>query len=140
MSGSTAGGIKSLRSLLGLKSLGLAFEHLIHPHAVRPVKYGGRAVPEDVLAGIWTFFTAYFLTAAFGTVAVAAAGYDLVTAISAALTAVGNVGPGLGSVGPFDNFAHFPSFVKLVLAGCMLAGRLEIFTLLILLSPRFWRR
>ena len=140
MSGSTGGGVKSLRVLIGFRALATATYKLVHPHAVRHVKYGGRVVPDDVVAGVWAFFTAYFALAALAAAVVAAAGYDLVTAVSSALTALGNVGPGLGAVGPFDNFAHMPGVVKLVLALCMLAGRLEIFTLLVLLQPGFWRR
>jgi trk system potassium uptake protein TrkH len=140
MAGSTAGGVKSLRALIGFRALRVSVEKLVHPHAVRPVKYGGRAVPEDVVAGIWAFLTAYFAIAAFAAAIVAQAGYDLVTAASAALTALGNVGPGLGQVGPFDNFSHMPAHVKLVLSFCMLAGRLEVFTFLVLLQPGFWRR
>jgi trk system potassium uptake protein TrkH len=140
MSGSTGGGVKSLRVLIGFRALSAAIYKLVHPHAVRHVKYGGRVVPDDVIAGIWAFFTAYFALAALAAAVVAAAGYDLVTAASAALTALGNVGPGLGAIGPFDNFAHLPDMVKLVLALCMLAGRLEIFTFLVLLQPAFWRR
>ncbi|MEE9608160.1 MAG: potassium transporter TrkG, partial [Myxococcota bacterium] len=70
----------------------------------------------------------------------AGAGYDLITAASAGLTSVGNVGPGLGAIGPAENFAHFPGHVKLVLCAAMVAGRLELFTLLILFHPQFWRR
>jgi trk system potassium uptake protein TrkH len=140
MSGSTGGGVKSLRVLIGFRALSAAVYKLVHPHAVRHVKYGGRVVPDDVIAGIWAFFTAYFALAALAAAVVAAAGYDLVTAASAALTALGNVGPGLGAIGPFDDFSHLPGVVKLVLAFCMLAGRLEIFTLLVLLQPGFWRR
>ena len=140
MSGSTAGGVKSLRALLGMRALRASFDRLLHPRAVRPVKHDGRPVPEEVLAGIWAFFTAYFLIVVVATAIVAAAGYDLETAFSAALTAIGNVGPGLGEVGAYDNFAHFPPVVKLVLSFCMLAGRLEVFTLLVLLMPQFWRR
>ena len=140
MAGSTAGGVKSLRVLIGFRALGAAVRKLVHPHAVRPVKYGGRAVPDDVVAGIWAFFTAYFAIAAVAAATVAAMGYDLVTAVSSALTALGNVGPGLGQVGPYDNFSHMPAVVKLVLALCMLAGRLEVFTVLVILQPAFWRR
>ncbi len=75
-----------------------------------------------------------------GAAVVAAYGYDLLTAISASMTAIGNVGPGLGEVGAYDNFSHFPGVVKGVLAACMLFGRLEIFTLLALFSREFWRR
>lgn len=140
MSGSTAGGIKSLRALLGVRSLFAAVDRLVHPHAVRPVKYADRPVPDDILASIWAFLTAYVLIAAAATAAITATGYDLETALSASLTAIGNVGPGLGAVGAFDNFAHFPAVNKLVLVFCMLAGRLEIFTLVVLFMPGFWRR
>jgi trk system potassium uptake protein TrkH len=71
---------------------------------------------------------------------VGSAGYDVMTCISAALTSIGNVGPGLSAIGPSDHFAHFPSYVKMVLAFAMIAGRLEIFTVLVLFFPRFWRR
>jgi trk system potassium uptake protein TrkH len=140
MSGSTAGGIKSLRALLGVRALFAAVDRLVHPRAVRPVKYADRPVPDDVLAGIWAFLIAYALIAAAATAAMTATGYDLDTALSAALTAIGNVGPGLGAVGAYDNFAHFPAVNKLVLVFCMLAGRLEIFTLVVLFMPGFWRR
>ena len=140
MSGSTGGGIKSLRALLALTSLRTTLHRLIHPHAVRPVKYGDAVVSESVLSGIWAFLSAYMLIAVVGAMVVAAHGYDLLTAISAGLTAIGNVGPGLGAIGAYDNFAHFPALVKIVLAGCMLFGRLEVFTLLALFSREFWRR
>lgn len=140
MSGSTGGGIKSLRALLALRSLRATLHRLIHPHAIRPVKYGGEVVPEVVLSGIWGFLTAYGLIALGGAAVVAAYGYDVVTALSASLTAIGNVGPGLGHVGAYDNFAHCPAMVKIVLSLCMLFGRLEIFTLLAMCSREFWRR
>jgi trk system potassium uptake protein TrkH len=140
MSGSTAGGVKSLRVLLGLRALRVSFDRLVHPRAVRPVKHEGRPVSEEVLAGIWSFFLAYLLISAAAAALIAADGYDLVTAFSASLTAIGNVGPGLGDVGAYDNFAHFPGFLKIVLSFCMLAGRLEVFTLLVLFLPSFWRR
>jgi trk system potassium uptake protein TrkH len=92
------------------------------------------------VAGVWAFFTAYFAIAMLAAGVVAACGYDLVTAASAALTSLSNVGPGLGALGPTDNFAHLPDVAKLVLAACMLAGRLELFTFLVVLSPGFWRR
>jgi len=141
MSGSTSGGVKSLRVLIGMKALSTVFDRLGHRTAVRhPVRYEGKRVPDEVLAGIWGFFTAYFLMLAVTACIVAAAGYDLVTAISASATTVGNVGPGLGEVGPFNNFAHFPSGVKLTLCVAMIAGRLELFTILILFHRDFWRR
>jgi trk system potassium uptake protein TrkH len=140
MAGSTSGGLKTLRTLLGLRALRVFVLRSSHPLAVRPVRYAGRPVTDEVVSGIAVFFMAYFAIAAAAAAIVAAAGYDLVTSFSAALTAIGNVGPGLGEVGPTDNFAHFPSSVKLALCFCMVAGRLEIFTLLVLFEPHFWRR
>jgi trk system potassium uptake protein TrkH len=140
MSGSTGGGVKSLRTLLALRSLKATLNRLIHPHAVRPVKYGGGVVDESVLSGIWAFLTAYMLLALAGAAVVAGFGSDVVTALTASLTAIGNVGPGLGAVGAYDNFAHFQAPVKVVLATLMLFGRLEIFTLLALFTWEFWRR
>ena len=92
------------------------------------------------ISSFWAFLTAYLLIGLLGAAVVAAHGYDLLTAISAAMTAIGNVGPGLGEVGAYDNFAHFPGVAKVVLAALMLFGRLEIFTLLALFSREFWRR
>jgi trk system potassium uptake protein TrkH len=141
MAGSTAGGVKSLRTLIGLRALSSAFIRQLHPQAVtKPVHYGGERVRDDVLAGIWTFFTAYALTALVVAGIVASAGYDVLTSISAALTSVGNVGPGLGEVGPTNNFAHLPTYVKLTLSAAMIAGRLEIITVLVIFHPNFWRR
>jgi len=140
MAGSTSGGVKSLRVLIGFRALGATIEKLVHPRSVRTVKYAGRTVPDDVMATLWAFFTAYFVLAALAAAVVAQAGYDVVTAVSAALTAMSNVGPGLGAIGPTDTFAHLPGHVKLVLSACMLAGRLEIFTFLVVVMPGFWRR
>ncbi len=93
-----------------------------------------------MLAGVWAFLAAYALLVAGATLLVAAVGYDPITSISTALTVVGNVGPGLGQIGPLDNFAHFPAGVKLLLCGCLVAGRLELFTLMVLFSGASWRR
>jgi trk system potassium uptake protein TrkH len=141
MAGSTCGGVKSLRVILGLGALRSTFSLVGHRNAVRPsVRFAGKPVSGEVLAGVWSFFAAYFLLVAAAAVIVAASGFDVLTSLSSALTAVGNVGPGLGANGPYDSFAIFAWPVKLVLAFCMIAGRLELFTLLVLFSPSFWRR
>ena len=141
MAGSTSGGAKSLRTLLSYRAVRSTFAVSGHRNAVRPaVRYGDKAVEPEVLSGVWTFFAAYFGLIALAAFAVAACGYDLLTSLTAGLTAVGNVGPGLGEIGPFDHFGHFPAAVKILLAGCMIAGRLELFTLLVLFNPGFWRR
>lgn len=141
MAGSTSGGIKSLRVLIGLRTLASVFSRLGHRTAIgRPVTYANRRVPDEVVSGIWAFLVAYLITVVAVAMIVAASGYDIVTAMTAALTSVGNVGPGLGAIGPFDHFAHFSNPVKLTLCGSMIAGRLELFTVLILFHPDFWRR
>jgi len=141
MAGSTSGGVKSLRVLIGVRALASVFDRLGHRTAVgHPVRYGGKPVPDRVLSGVWAFFTGYVALLATVALIVAAAGYDVVTAVSAALTSVGNVGPGLGEIGPFDSFAHFPAAVKFTLCVAMIAGRLELLTLLVLFHPDFWRR
>ena len=140
MAGSTGGGVKTMRLLISARALRATVHRLIHPHAIRPVKYGGQVVDDWILSEVWAFLTAYLFIALVATGIVAAHGYDLLTAGSAALTSLGNVGPGLGAIGAYDNFSHFPVVPKLVMSACMLLGRLEIFTILALLSREFWRR
>jgi len=141
MAGSTSGGVKSLRAVLAFKAVRNSFVTAAHRNVVRPpVHYGGKPVPDDVLASIWIFLAVYFGLVAAMALIISAAGYDLETSLSGGLSAVGNIGPGLGSIGPTDHFAHFPGIVKVCFAFCMLAGRLELFTMLLLLNPGFWRR
>lgn len=141
MAGSTSGGVKSLRALLALRAVRGSLEAAGHRNAVQPpVQYAGRPVPEEVITSIWVFLAVFFALAGAMATMVAAAGYDLDTAVSGGLTSIANVGPGLGAIGPYDHFAHFPAAVKFGFAFCMLAGRLELFTLLVLLTPAFWRR
>ncbi len=140
MAGSTSGGVKGLRVILGFRVFANTMTRIRKPRVVSSVKYAGQTVPADLVVGVGAFFIAYFGIAAAATAVVSLAGYDIVTSASAALTSIGNVGPGLGSAGPTETFAHFPSHVKLVLAACMVLGRLEIFTIIVLLQPGFWRR
>jgi trk system potassium uptake protein TrkH len=140
MAGSTAGGMKTLRLLLGLRALRVFVWRLTHPHAVRRVHYAGRAVEDDVVGGVAIFFVAYLAIAALAGGVIAAFGYDVTTAMSAAFTAIGNVGPGLGEVGPNDHFAHFPTAVKSVLFFFNDTATTEIYTVLVILEPHFWRR
>ena len=141
MAGSTSGGVKSLRGLLALRAVRNVFEAAGHRNAVQPpVKYAGRPVPDEVISSVWSFLAIFFGLAGLMALFVAAGGYGLDTAVSAGLTSLGNVGPGLGEIGPYDQFGHFPPSMKIGFVFCMLAGRLELFTLLVLLSPAFWRR
>jgi trk system potassium uptake protein TrkH len=138
--GSTGGGMKVARILLLFKHAQVQVYRLIHPRAVRLVKLGDRPVDKDVMQSILGFFALYlgvFVAASF---VMAATGMDLNSAGGSVIATLSNIGPGLGSVGPVDNFAHVPAFGKLVLAFCMLLGRLELFTVLVLIFPSFWRK
>lgn len=136
--GSTGGGMKVIRCLLLYKQGKREIIQLIHPNAQVPVKLGGKAVPESVINAVWGFFALY--VAAYGAMLLLlmATGLDQVTAFSAVAACINNLGPGLGDVGA--NFAQINAPAKAVLCFAMLLGRLEIFTLLVLLSPAFWRR
>ena len=138
--GSTGGGIKCLRIMLCLKYCYKEIFSLIHPHAVMHIKIGGKAVSEDVVRSVLGFFVLYIGLFGLCSVLLAGMGVDLVTSFTAVASAIGNIGPGFGLVGPAENFAHIPSMGKWLLIWCMLLGRLEIFTVIILLVPEFWRK
>ncbi len=138
--GSTGGGIKVARVLLLLKHAQVQIFRLIHPRAVRLVKLGKRPVDNEVLAGVLGFFALYIGVFIIASLLLAASGMDLISGGAAAVACLSNIGPGLGSIGPVDNFAHVPAFGKTVLIICMLMGRLELFTVLVLFFPSFWRK
>lgn len=138
--GSTGGGMKVMRIMLLLKQSYQELFRLIHPRAVSKVKMGKTVVPDDVIRGVWGFFILWiglFVLAAF---VVAATGVDVVSSFAASLACIGNIGPGIGSVGPTDNYAHLPELAKASLTLCMVLGRLEIYTVIILFVPEFWRK
>ncbi len=138
--GSTGGAIKCLRFFLIIKHSYLEFYRLIHPHAVVAVKLGKQTVPADIMASIRSFFFLYISTATVATLCLAFMGLDLVSSFSAVAATLGNVGPGLGLVNPMSNFFEVPQAGKWLLSFCMLLGRLEIFTVLVLLIPDFWKK
>ena len=138
--GSTGGGIKCMRILLLLKTAYQEIIRLIHPRAVIRIKLGKQVVPPEVLSGIWGFFILWLGLLFLSVFLVAATGVDVLTSFSSVLACIGNIGPGLGSVGPADNYALIPTFGKWVLILCMLLGRLEIFTIIILFVPEFYRK
>jgi len=138
--GSTGGAIKCIRIYILLKQGFKELRQIIHPHAIIPVKLGGKIVSPDTLSGIWALFFLYLIIFVIASLFLALLGVDLLTSISAVATTLGNVGPGLGTVGPTENFAHLPAAGKWILSICMLLGRLEIYTLLVLLAPEFWRK
>jgi len=140
MAGSTGGGIKVMRFVLLAKHAYREVLRIIHPHAVISVKLGGRAVGEDVLSSVWGFFLLFVGLFVVSTLVMAALGLDLVTALSSVAASIGNIGPGLGAVGPARNYLGIPEAGKWVLIFCMLLGRLEVYTVIVLLVPEYWRR
>ena len=138
--GSTGGGMKQLRFLLLIRQSGAEIKRLIFPHAVLPVRVNDRVVPPEVLTHVLGFFFFFIGIFAIVTCIMATLGLDLITAASCTIAAMGNIGPGLGDVGPIDNYAHITTAGKFILSFCMLLGRLEIYTVLILFSPNFWKK
>ncbi|WP_006747814.1 TrkH family potassium uptake protein [Thioalkalivibrio paradoxus] len=135
---STGGGMKVIRVLLLAKQGLREIQRLIHPHAHIAVKVNERVMPDRVVEAVWGFMAAYILVFALMTLVLMASGLDQVTSFSAVAATLNNLGPGLGDVGA--NYAGISDFSKWVLVFSMLLGRLEIFTVLVLLSPAFWRR
>jgi trk system potassium uptake protein TrkH len=138
--GSTGGGMKCLRIMLCFKYCYRELFSLIHPHAVTQIKIGGKAVPDDVMRSVVGFLALYMGLFAVSTVILAGLGVDFRTSFSAIAASIGNIGPGFGLVGPAGNYAQIPFLGKWLLIWCMLLGRLEIFTVIILVVPEFWRK
>ena len=138
--GSTAGGIKIARQILLLKNSALEFKRMIHPKAVIPVRFNGRAVPREIIHMIMAFFLFYILIFFAGTFIMTLLGLDFDTAIGATIASLGNIGPGIGAVGPVENYNALPSTAKWLASFLMLLGRLELFTVIILFSPSFWKK
>ena len=137
-SGSTGGGMKVIRILLLVKQGVRELRRLIHPNAQIAVKIGKKALPESVIEAVWGFFAAYFAISALGILILMSTGLDQETAFSAVAACLNNLGPGLGDVG--QNFASISDGAKWLLCMAMLLGRLEIFTLLVLFTPGFWKK
>lgn len=137
--GSTSGGVKILRHLLLFKNSFLEFKRMIHPSAVIPVRYNNEAIGKDIIFKIQAFVVLYFIIFFASTIVLAFLGLDFISAMGAVATTMGGIGPGLGKVGPVDNFAILPNAAKWVLSFLMLLGRLELFTLLIIFVPAFWK-
>jgi trk system potassium uptake protein TrkH len=138
--GSTGGGIKFARHYLLLKNGLLEFKRLIHPRAVIPVRFNDKSVSTEIISNVQAFFIIYILLFVFGAVLLSLLGLDFFTAAGAAATCIGNVGPGMGVVGPVGNFANLPDISKWILSFFMLVGRLELFTVLLLFAPAFWKK
>jgi trk system potassium uptake protein TrkH len=136
--GSTGGGIKMIRVLLIVKQGFRELRQLIHPNAVIPLKLGNRVMENKVIVAVWSFFSVYIMVFLMLMMALMLTGIDFITAYSAVAASINNLGPGLGTVSA--HFGDLNHAAKWLLCLAMLLGRLEVFTLLVILTPAFWRR
>jgi trk system potassium uptake protein len=137
--GSTAGGMKVIRVMLLTKAAGQEVQRLLQPKAVNVLRVRGRVYPEDVRRAVFGFFAVYILITAGGTLVMAALGLDPLSAASSVIATLNIIGPGVGDVGATESFAVVPDAGRWFLSVLMLVGRLEVFTVLVLLTPAFWR-
>jgi trk system potassium uptake protein TrkH len=136
--GSTGGGMKAVRIMLILRQGFRELAQLVHPNAIIPLKIGSRRVPAKVVSAVWSFFAVYMVCFSCILLVLLATGMDYLTAFSATTASLNNLGPGLGDVAA--NYSNTTAVAKVVMSLAMLLGRLEIFTLLVLFTPMFWRR
>jgi trk system potassium uptake protein TrkH len=138
--GSTSGGVKGVRHMLMIKSGFLEFKRALHPNAIIQPRHNGSILKEEVVYNIYAFFILYLLSFIFGALVFGALGLDFESAIGVAASSLGNVGPALGSYGPAFSYSELPEFGKWWASFLMLLGRLELFTVLILFTPFFWKK
>lgn len=137
--GSTSGGIKLIRHVVFVKNSFLEFKRLLHPRAIVRVKLNKQLVPGRIMTHILVFLLMYLGVFVVGAIVISTLEMDFLSAAGAVATCLGNVGPGIGTVGPVNNFAHVDGLAKLILSFIMILGRLELFTIIILFTPFFWR-
>jgi len=137
--GSTSGGIKIVRLLLVTKNSGQELKRLIHPSAFLPVRIDRHIVPQSIIYNILVFLTLYFFILCFSTFVISSMGYDMMTSFSTSASMLANIGPSLGTFGPFSNYSALPVAGKWFLSGLMLLGRLELLTVMILFTRSFYR-
>src|SRR6056297_147618 len=138
--GSTGGGIKIIRIGLLIKNSYLELKRLLHPNAIIPVRMNKKSIDQQIITNVLAFVVIYMSITGISTIVVSSLGYDLNSSLGAVAASLGNIGPGIGAVGPIENYAHLPGFGKWFLSFLMLLGRLELFTILVLFSPAFWRK
>ena len=139
--GSTTGGVKLIRTLLILKYLRSTIKKLIHPKGVYPIKIGKKEISDNVIQGVLGFYLFYILIFMILSLIVAiTANTSFISSLAVSASAIGNIGPGLGIIGPLNNWGNLPDLTKWVTSFCMLVGRLEIFTVMILFSKTYWKR
>lgn len=137
--GSTSGGVKVVRHLILIKNGFLEFKRTLHPNAIIPVRYNTKSISGDIVFNVLAFFILYMLSFIVGALGFSMMEIDFQSAVGLAASSLGNVGPALGDFGPVNNYANLPSIGKWWCSFLMLIGRLELFTVLILFTPFFWR-
>jgi len=137
--GSTSGGIKIFRHLILFKNIKIEFKKMSHPLAIVPLKIGKKMVPHEIVYKVLAFLVLYMVIYTAGTLLMTIVGLDMDSSLGAVATCMGGIGPGLGVVGPINNFFSIPETGKWILSLLMLLGRLELFSVLILFSPNFWK-
>ena len=138
--GSTAGGIKVSRAVMLSRVVSRELKRIVERRGVFAVRLGGQAIPEPVVQSVLNLVYLALLVNAVGMLLLAATGVDVLTSITAVVACMFNIGPGLGLVGPAEHYGHLPALAKWVLSVAMIAGRLEFYTLVAILTPAFWRR
>lgn len=140
MAGSTGGGIKTVRIVIIIKAIRREIDKILHPRRVKSVKIDGNIIEEETISGVFIFIFAYIVIALIAMFIVSFDEFDVTTTVTSVIATLSNIGPGLEMVGPTGNYAAFSSLSKIVLSFCMLAGRLEIYPMLILFSPSLWKK
>jgi trk system potassium uptake protein TrkH len=138
--GSTSGGVKMIRYQLLIKNSLVEVKRLLHPNAIVPVRHNGKAVPNEIIAKVSAFVLTYLAIFALGSLLLAMTGLDLKSSMGSVAACMANIGPGLGQTGPAGNYSEITVFGKWLLSFLMLLGRLELFTVLIIFTPYFWKR
>jgi len=138
--GSTAGGMKMIRVLLVVKYAYYEFKRIIHPNAFFPVRYNQHVVRDEVITRVLAFIMLYIMIIVVGAIVLSFSGMGFLESVSGMITCISDVGPGLGRIGPAFSFSEIPTFAKWFLSFVMLIGRLEVFTVLIIFTPIFWKR
>ena len=138
--GSTGGGMKIIRLIVVVKHGFIELKKLVHPNAIIPLRIGSRVIQKEVVFSIIGFFLLYIMLFVIVSIIMSLLGLDYITSLGASASCLGNIGPGLGMVGPTDNYSFIPDIGKWVLAFTMLVGRLEIYTVLVILTTSFWRK
>ena len=138
--GSTGGGMKVIRAILVFKLVRRSMFRRLHPRAVSPVKVGDTTISAETMSGVASFVVLFLFTTVLSTLLISLEGVSITTALTSVVACISNIGPGLEAVGPTQNFAFYSAPAKMLLSILMIAGRLELFTVLLLFTPVYWSR